>query len=195
MQTVPSQPTTLSQMGTMGGDLGCVGVPSMLDSPDTAPQISSKPGRFLQGANGGAGDLRNIGVASRTQADSTAIWLHSFTESLICNSAFLPCSQRLWAIWAELRRFVGFGKNSKKSIRDTHWKIIWIGCHSRISRMPKELPRPTRGLIHWCKTVRSRLIVFSCNARRVHTLGSASVIRRCLLNVRIARKRTSIRAV
>ena len=24
---------------------------------------------------------------------------------------------------------------------DTHWKIIWIGCHSRIPRTPKGLPR------------------------------------------------------
>src|SRR5262249_59404002 len=52
-----------------------------------------------------------------------------------------PSWHRLWAIWAELRRLVGFGENSKKSIRDTHWKIILIGCHSRMPRMPKELSR------------------------------------------------------
>src|ERR1700692_4362907 len=46
---VPSQPTTLSQIGIIGGDLGSVGVPSMENKPDTAAPISSKPTRFDQG--------------------------------------------------------------------------------------------------------------------------------------------------
>jgi hypothetical protein len=33
---------------------------------------------------------------------------------------------------------------------------------------------PNRDLIHWCKTVLPSLTVFSCNARRVHTLGSST---------------------
>src|SRR3954468_19552375 len=49
MPTVPSQPTTLSQMGTITGDLGNVGVPSIQNTPDTAAPISSKPGRFDHG--------------------------------------------------------------------------------------------------------------------------------------------------
>src|SRR6476660_2304635 len=49
MPTVPSQPTTLSQMGTIVGDLGNVGVPLLQNTPDTAAPISSKPGRFDQG--------------------------------------------------------------------------------------------------------------------------------------------------
>jgi len=44
MPTVPSQPTTLSQIGTTAGDLGKVGVPSTQNTPDTAAPISSKPG-------------------------------------------------------------------------------------------------------------------------------------------------------
>src|SRR5215469_8484966 len=47
MPTVPGQPTTLSQMGMMGGDLGSVGVPSMQNNTATAPPISSNPGRFF----------------------------------------------------------------------------------------------------------------------------------------------------
>ena len=45
---MPNQPTTLSQMGMMGGWLGLVGVPSMVKMPETAAPISSKPGRLTR---------------------------------------------------------------------------------------------------------------------------------------------------
>jgi hypothetical protein len=44
--TVPSQPTTLSQMGTIGGCLGRLSVPSRARTTATEAPLSSKPGRF-----------------------------------------------------------------------------------------------------------------------------------------------------
>src|SRR5262245_47298001 len=63
------------------------------------------------------------------------------SRSIPTRICLAPSWHRLWAIWAELKRLVGFGESSKKSIRDTHWKITLIACHSRMPRMPKELSR------------------------------------------------------
>ena len=46
---MPNQPTTLSQIGMIGGDLGCVGIPSMQNSPVTAAPVSSNPVTILPG--------------------------------------------------------------------------------------------------------------------------------------------------
>jgi hypothetical protein len=112
-----------------------------------------------------------IGWTRRAPAPSSRkVWSGAASiRSILCQSA-PTSSTRSASTSARIRSISSASTRRAQSFCARRCREGWVRADFHDG---PEHQAPKRGLIHWCETKYSSLTIFSCNARRVHTLESS----------------------